>query len=112
MRLIVLLVVCGALGSCFFYTFGEGAACDPTLSSRDCREGPEAVDGGTLECVYSYDECPQYGCPRCRRTCRADADCVTGSTCRNPQCIRDTNSTFQDKGVCNICKDEPYYGPP
>jgi len=103
MRVLVLIACCSVLGSCFFFVSSEGTACDPSLASRDCADG--------LECVYSYDECPGYGCPRCRKVCRADADC-SASDCAEAACIKDTNSTLQDKGVCRVCKDEPYWGPP
>ncbi len=78
--------------------YGPGESCDPTLGGRDCQEG--------LECTYSYDDCPQYGCPKCRRPCRADADCPTSDTdsCgQAPRCIFQQRTDFS--GVCQHCDE-------
>lgn len=86
------------LGACYG-PYKAGESCDPSLLSRDCQDD--------LMCTYSYDECPQYGCPRCRRQCREDADCpVDESGCgRQPVCTKQQREDF--RGVCEVCVTEP-----
>lgn len=76
----------------------EGESCDPALESRDCAEG--------LHCAYSYDECPEYGCPRCRKACRSDADCA-GRSC-DALCVQQAET--DERGMCKTCpEDMPWW---
>ena len=88
-------VACGGGG----YTVGQ--SCDPRNGDRDCASG--------LSCAYSYDDCPQYGCPKCRRPCRADADCPVDevkSCGKTPHCTFGTRTDFQ--GLCDACDEQPH----
>lgn len=74
-----------------------GQACDPTLSGRDCQEG--------LICAYSYDDCPQYGCPMCRRPCRQASDCNQAESRCSSQPACQQQQELEDRGVCQVCED-------
>ena len=79
---------------------GDGSApgdsCNPQLGNRDCQPG--------LACVYVYDECPEYGCPQCRRQCKTNADCSADDGCDPPTCVLNTNTGAADHGVCKTCR--------
>jgi hypothetical protein len=83
-------MACGGNG------WGVGEACDPGHGDRDCS--PD------LACAYSYNDCPTNGCPKCRRTCRSDADCPaddTKSCGKTPHCQFQQRTDFQ--GLCDVC---------
>ncbi|MBI5497208.1 MAG: hypothetical protein HY904_19500 [Deltaproteobacteria bacterium] len=106
-KLLVGVPVCAALlalGSCYG-AYGQGEACDPTLGGRDCAD--------TLVCAYDYDECPQYGCPKCRLQCRTNADCESANADR---CDAARECKLQQRtdysGVCGVCDDIKPIWPP
>ncbi|MEW5851448.1 MAG: hypothetical protein AB2A00_21845 [Myxococcota bacterium] len=73
----------------------RGESCDITNYSRECEPG--------TVCSYNYQECPEYGCPKCRKQCTTNADCAGGDTsCAEPIC--DFANQEATRGVCRECK--------
>jgi hypothetical protein len=93
------LIAIAVLSSCS--GLREGEACDPTLNSRDCEQG--------LSCTYSFDDCPQWGCPKCRRPCRSHADCTGAPGCE-AACVQ--QGKLEDRGMCQVCEGYRPWWPP
>jgi hypothetical protein len=100
-RVFLGLVVVASLALSGCSGLNEGESCDPTLASRDCDE--------ELLCTYSYDECPQYGCAKCRRPCRTHADCPAKDGC-DAVCVQQEET--DERGVCKICPGYRPWFPP